>query len=183
MPATPRFDRIFRAHERRVLTYAARRVATEADAEDVAAETFVIAWRKLDQVPEGAELPWLLAVARRVASNHRRGVGRWERVAQRLTRRHESASVHTGAAASSAALDALDRLGSDDQELVRLIAWDGLTHAEAAEALGITANAVAIRLHRARKRLADHMLKGSALDRTPTQVERHRRRAQTEGQR
>ena len=183
MPAASRFDELFEAHQRRVLAFALRRVDTEADAEDVAAETFTIAWRKLDRIPRDAELPWLLAVARRVAANQRRGAGRWQRLARRLTGRYEPPRVHAPAPSAAPALDALDRLRPDDQELLRLIAWDGLSHAEAGAVLGITANAVAIRLHRARNRLADEMLKGSALDRTPTLVERQRRRAQTEGQR
>jgi len=178
-----RFERVFDAHQRRVLAYALRRVDTEADAEDVAAETFTIAWRKLDQVPHGDELPWLLGVARRVAANQRRGASRWQRLAQRLTRTHdEQRAIGDGApSAASPALEALSRLRPDDQELVRLIAWDELSHAEAGMVLGITANAVAIRLHRARKRLADELLKGSAGSRTPTLIERQGRRAQTEG--
>lgn len=67
-------------------------------------------------------------------------------------------------------MEALARLRPDDQELLRLIAWDDLTHAEAAAVLGISANAVAIRLHRARRRFAEQLVKGSSATRTSVLV-------------
>ena len=79
-----RFDTLFTDHQRHVLAYAMRRTRTLADAEDVAAETFTIAWRKFDAIPAAEPLPWLYAVARRVLANHRRGHGRRDRLAALL---------------------------------------------------------------------------------------------------
>ena len=174
-PAEARFEAAFAAHHRRVFAYARRRTEGDADAEDVVAETFAVAWRRIDHVPDGeAALPWLLAVARRVAANERRGSRRRVGLLARL--RGQPVSV-PGREFDTPALEALDRLRPDDQELLRLLAWDGLSQAEAGEVLGISANAVAIRLHRARKRFAVELasverdrVKGSDPDRTPPLV-------------
>src|SRR6476469_3060928 len=68
-----------------LLGYAVRRVADPADAADIVAETFLVAWRRLDDVPAGAEArPWLFGVARRVLANHYRGERRRHALADRL---------------------------------------------------------------------------------------------------
>jgi DNA-directed RNA polymerase specialized sigma24 family protein len=174
IPDRDRFEAAFEAHHPVVLGYALRRSATEQDAEDAVADTFAIAWRRVDRLPDPADaLPWLLAIARRVLANQRRSIGRRLRLVVRL-RVEERASAPTPPA-SGPAIDALDRLPPDDRELLRLLAWDGLTQAEAGVVLGMSANAVAIRLHRARRRFADELgrqtLKGSAPSRTSHQVE------------
>ena len=161
-------------HQRAVLAYTLRRVPTEADAEDAAAETFAVAWRKVDHLPpEARALPWLLAIARRIVANQRRGSGRRLRLGVRL--RSEPSPIAPPPTADSPALDALDRVPPADRELLRLLAWEGLSQAEAGVVLGITANAVAIRLHRARRRFADELagagLKGSMPIRTSEPVE------------
>ena len=148
-----RFEAVFAAHDRRVLAYATRRTSTLEDAEDVAAETFTIAWRRRDLLPDVNDaLPWLLGIARRVAANHRRGRTRWLGLIDRLRHGRPAASVPIP---TSPALVALSRMRDDDQELLRLLAWEGLTQAEAADVLGVSANAIAIRLHRARKRFGE----------------------------
>lgn len=164
---------MFEAYQRRVLAYVLRRVASSEDAEDVAAETFVVGWRRLSDVPSDAELPWLLGVARRLIANHRRGTERRARLSLRL---REPGMARTLEAPGSPALDALARLRPDDQELLRLLAWDGLTQAEAGLVLGISANAVGIRVHRARRRFREALAglepenaKGSGLSRTSPQ--------------
>jgi RNA polymerase sigma-70 factor (ECF subfamily) len=163
-----RFEAAFQAHHRRVLSYALRRVASEADAEDVVAETFGIAWRRIDRLPELESLPWLLAVARRVIANHHRGQNRRSRLDALL---HREARGATEEQPQDPALDALAALPHDDQELLRLLAWDGLSQADAGIVLGISANAVAIRLHRARKRFAAELGKGSGSSRTSVLTE------------
>lgn len=168
---TTRFEAVFEAHHRRAFAYALRRTASEADAEDVVAETFAVAWRRVaDLPPTERALPWLLGVARRVAANHRRGARRWLGLLERL---RAEPQVIQGPAPETRATEALARLRPDDRELLRLLAWDGLSQAEAGEVLGISANAVAIRLHRARRRFADALAaietddaKGSAASRT-----------------
>ncbi len=164
-----RLEAVFEAHHRRVLAYALRRVAIESDAEDVVAETFAVAWRRVDRLPDpDVALPWLLAIARRVIANHRRSTDRRLRLSLRLDREPRPTSTPE---ADSPALDALAQLPPDDRELLRLLAWDGLSQAEAGVVLGISANAVAIRLHRARKRFAERLAKGSPASRTPDGVE------------
>lgn len=161
------FAALFEAHFDAVLAYARRRTAQLSDAEDVAAETFTIAWRRFGDRPqdEAHHLPWLYGIARRVLANQRRGSARRSRLRERLIGLVQRAPS-TGSARLASAVDALPRLRTDDQEILRLVAWEGLSHLEAGVALGITPNAAAIRLHRARRRLANE-LKGSQPDRTP----------------
>ena len=159
-----------------MLAYALRRTASEADAEDVVAETFAIAWRRKDALPTtDRALPWLLAVARRVAANQRRGTTRWRALLERVRSQPQPGAI--APVPETPATDALLRLRPDDQELLRLLAWDGLTHAEVGVVLGISPNAVAIRLLRARRWFTDELaaieaddLKGSAASRTSSPV-------------
>ncbi len=149
-----RFDAIFTEHQRHVLAYAMRRTRTLADAEDVTAETFTIAWRKFDSLPAVEPLPWLYAVARRVLANHRRGSGRRERLAALLRVEDVATPLRAGEDRDGPAFGALASLAPADQELLRLVAWEGLGNQQIAQVLGISPNAVAIRLHRARARFA-----------------------------
>jgi RNA polymerase sigma factor (sigma-70 family) len=155
-----RFDALFTAHQRDVLAYALRRTQTAADAEDAAAETFTIAWRKLEAVP-AEPLPWLYAVARRVLANHRRGTGRRERLAALLRVEDVATPLRAGEDTDGPAFAALASLSPADQELLRLVAWEELGNQQIATVLGITPNAVAIRLHRARARFADGLARES----------------------
>lgn len=150
-----RFDALFSEYQRPVLAYAMRRAHTTADAEDVAAETFTIAWRKLDAVPAEEPLPWLYAVARRVLANQRRGAGRRERLAALLRVEDDVPTpLRAGEDLDGPVFAALASLSAADQEVLRLVAWEELGNREIAQVLGISANAVAIRLHRARARFA-----------------------------
>ena len=160
-PERARFEAAFERHHRAVLAYALRRVPIEADAEDVVAETFAVAWRRVDRLPDvEVALPWLLAVARRVLANQHRGTARRFRLALRLQVQPRSAAVIT----DTPALEALSLLPPDDQELIRLLAWEGLSQAEVGVVLGVSPNAVAIRLHRARRRFTHEMARLGALD-------------------
>ena len=159
-----RFDSLFTAHQRHVLAYAMRRTRALADAEDVAAETFTIAWRKFDSIPATEPLPWLYAVARRVLANHRRGLGRRERLAALLRVEDVATPMHTGEDRDGPAFVALGSLSPADQEILRLVAWEELRNQQIAAVLGITPNAVAIRLHRARTRFASALARDSRED-------------------
>jgi RNA polymerase sigma factor (sigma-70 family) len=163
-----RLEKLFEAHHRALLAYAARRSATMADAEDVVAEVFLVAWRRLDDVPAGDDaLPWLYAVARKTLGNQRRGFLRRGRLRERLEQTAERPGLAPQPApATEPALEALSRLSAGDQELLRLVAWEELSHAEIAAILGISVNAVAIRLHRARARFEQAMVKGPSRWRT-----------------
>lgn len=159
-----RFDALFTEHQRHVLAYAMRRTQTPADAEDVAAETFTIAWRKIHAVPAEEPLPWLYAVARRVLANHRRGSGRRERLAALLRVEDVATPMPVGEDRDGPAFAALASLSPADQELLRLVAWEELGNQQVAAVLGISPNAVAIRLHRARARFADALARDSRDD-------------------
>ena len=142
-----RLERLFYAHAGEVRAYARRRIDA-ASADDTVSEVFAIAWRRLDDVPEDA-LPWLLGCARRVLSHQRR-----------RARRDVALIDHLGADAGGAPSSdhalglALSVLNDRDREVLLLIAWEGLDRAQAAKVLGCSRNALAVRLHRARRRLA-----------------------------
>ncbi len=105
-------------------------------------------------IPAAEPLPWLYAVARRVLANHRRGLSRRERLAALLRVDDVATPIPTGDDRDGPAFVALARLSTADQEVLRLVAWEELGNQQIATVLGITANAVAIRLHRARARFA-----------------------------
>jgi RNA polymerase sigma-70 factor (ECF subfamily) len=145
--AEVRLEGLFAAHAAAVRSYARRRVPV-AEADDVVSEVFAVAWRRIDDVPAEA-LPWLLRCAQHVIAHHYRR----ERRAGALTERLRERLVGSPAADGVLA-DALAELGDRDRELLLLIAWDGLTAAEAAKVCGCSRGALAVRLHRARRRLA-----------------------------
>jgi RNA polymerase sigma-70 factor (ECF subfamily) len=156
-----RFAQLFDAHRRAVLGYALRRCSEPADAADVLAETFLVAWRRLDDVPAGEhdERPWLLGVARRVLANQRRGAARRSRLSERLG--CELAAVEPPldelGGSGGVVSEALARLAPDDRELLTLTSWEGLDPAQIAAALGVPGATVRSRLHRARARLRDEL--------------------------
>src|SRR5688500_7378908 len=117
------FRALFEAHYPRVEAYARRRCARLADAEDVVAETFTVAWRRFHDIPP-EPLPWLYGVARKVLANHRRGQRRWASLLDRL--RREPADVATPSDTGEPVRIALARLRPPDQEVLRLSAWEDL---------------------------------------------------------
>ena len=158
MTAAERFERLVVATGPRLLGYLARRVDPPADAADALAEVYVVAWRRLDAVPRGDEeaVRWLFGVARRVAANQRRGAVRRHELAARLR-----AGLEVGEAPDSGVAAevrrALEALPEADRELLTLVAWEGLSPAEAAGVVGISAAAARKRLQRARERLGRHL--------------------------
>ncbi|MGH8983913.1 MAG: RNA polymerase sigma factor [Acidimicrobiia bacterium] len=156
-----RFEAVFQENVRRVLAYALRRVAEPADAADVVAETFLVAWRRLDDLPAGDEArPWLFGVARRVLANQRRGQLRRSRLAAALGAQVSRALVVDESCHSEDAqmvASALARLDDRDREVLQLTVWEGLTPSQLATAMSIPAATVRTRLHRARRRLRGEM--------------------------
>jgi len=159
-----RLEELFRRHHSAVAAYARRRAPSDA-ADDVVASTFLVAWRRLDQVPADA-LPWLLAVARNVIATQHRGSQRRGALRVRLEG-SESAAVPSPEEADDRVVAALGRLSERDREAITLIAWDGLQPAEAAAVLGQSAATFRVRLHRAKRRLRREMDRGEAADRRP----------------
>jgi len=127
----------------------ARRRTDPATADDVVADALLVLWRRLDEVPDGAALPWCYGVARRCLANRRRGVDRQTQLVDRLMGERPSAPTE----ADPVLHEALASLDADDREIVRLWAWEQLPPREIAVVLGISANAAAIRVHRAKSRL------------------------------
>lgn len=154
--AKVRFGRLYRDQGRAVLAYALRRVESPEDAADVVSETFLVAWRRLEEVPVGPrERLWLYAVARRVTANLRRAEGRRTRLAERIAESLRSETLANPAPSGDAAtaLRAMRELGEEDRELLLLVTWEELSPGQAAEVLGISSLAARSRLHRARRRL------------------------------
>ncbi len=152
-----RFERLFDENFRKLLGYALRRVADKTIAADIVAETFLVAWRRLDDVPHGDEARlWLYGTARRVLANHHRGERRRSGLVDKLGAHLDL----TLPEASEEALDvraALDRLDDADAELLRLSVWEGLTPAELATMYGVPPATMRTRLHRARARLREQL--------------------------
>jgi len=154
-----RFETIWREHRLQVLAYCLRRVSG-ADAEDACAETFLVVWRRLDEIPpEPRTLLCIYGIARRVLSNQSRAFHRRGRLHERLTNLGVAPSsdpvdlVVQGAEGRKVA-EAVGRLKPTDREIVRLDAWEYLTRDEIAEVVGMTRAAVDQRIHRAYKKLS-----------------------------
>ena len=145
-----RFDGIFAAHFDAVRAYAWRRRPQAAD--DIAAETFAIAWRRLEDVPAEA-LPWLFAVARHVVQNLQRAERRRLAGERRGARPEASPSCAEAFSERSALGAALRRLPERDREILLLVAWERLDRAALAATLDCSKATAAVRLFRARKRL------------------------------
>jgi RNA polymerase sigma-70 factor (ECF subfamily) len=143
-----RFSTIFSLTYEPLQRYVRRR-GGGADTDDIVAETLTVVWRRLDDVPADAALPWTIGVARRCLANHRR-------TEQRRTTLAERAAAHlTAPSDTDDELHlAMEQLDTDQRELLHLWAWEGFAPREIAVVLGITANAASIRLHRARRDLA-----------------------------
>ncbi|MEV4114996.1 RNA polymerase sigma factor [Nonomuraea sp. NPDC049695] len=148
------FGAMFTAYRARVHAYAVSRCGLQL-AEEVVSETFMVAWRRRGEMPAGAGLPWLLGVARNVT----RGLYRDE---LRRAALDETLRVWAGQAdpdvadevtERAAVLRGLATLSDADKEVLTLVAWHGLTSAQAAEVVGSTRSAFFVRLHRARRRL------------------------------
>lgn len=156
-----RFELLFNANYGGVLAYALRRCSSRQDAEDVVAETFAVAWRRLNELPEGDEARlWLFGTARLVWTNRIRGNRRQRGLLDRL-RRHarqsQTPDVDAVLVANERLRKAIAALRETDREILRLHAWEDLTAEQIAITLEISTPAAWKRLQRARDRLAAHM--------------------------
>lgn len=163
-----RFTAVYDAHHAQVYAYAVSRVGRQL-ADDVVGDTFLVAWRKLDEVPAAA-LPWLLGVARNVVRERYRAEVRQVSLVAELRAWGEEAvaDVADGVTERAAMLAALTRLSDDDREVLTLMAWHGLSAREAARVVGCSTATFFVRLHRARKRLHEALAgAGEVARRTP----------------
>jgi RNA polymerase sigma factor (sigma-70 family) len=164
-----RFRGLCEAHTAAVLAYALRRVPRE-DAADVVAETFLVAWRRLDELDHRrSALPWLYAVARRVLSTQQRTTRRQRAIAERVAAVERAAERESpgGLRGSHRLLEALAGLPEKEREALMLAAWEELSGSEAAQVLGCSATAYRIRLHRARRRLRERLARHEHSDPSP----------------
>lgn len=151
-----RFRAVYDESYPKIMAYALRRARSREDALDAVAETFVVVWRRLEDVPEDERrLPWVYAVARRVLANQYRSIDRVDKLKTRLMDNRPQRADQS----FDLVHDALDRLRSSDRELLTMAAWDDLDNSEIAIAIGTSEANVAVRLHRARKRLAKELTK------------------------
>jgi RNA polymerase sigma-70 factor, ECF subfamily len=146
-----------------VYTYCFRRTASWPIAEDATATVFLEVWRGRARVvvTNGSALPWLYGIANNVCRNATRSSNRWARA---LSRAQPPQAEYDPAEAVAGRLDserrmvevlaAVQRLPREEQDVLALIAWSGLSYAEAAIALGVPIGTVRSRLARARRRLA-----------------------------
>jgi RNA polymerase sigma-70 factor, ECF subfamily len=149
------FEACWHAQIRRVVAYAERHVGRDASY-DIAAATFLTAWRTWDSVPQ-EPLPWLITVARGHVRNHHRSLRRRASLEQRLALLEDSAFAGPDASVTALqrteALAVLAAMPEADREALLLVAWEGLTTAQAADVLGCRPGTLRMRLHRARSRI------------------------------
>lgn len=152
------FTIIFDRHYRTVYGYLSRRVG-RAIADDLAAETFVLAFERRSSYRPHAEraLPWLLGIAVNLLAHHRRSEARqWRALAAAGSleaRRPVAATGSAGDATSERLVAELEQLDDYDREALLLYAWAELKYAEIADVLGIPVGTVRSRLNRARRKL------------------------------
>ncbi len=161
-----RFRSLYADHHDPVLRFALRRT-DPARADDVVAETFLVAWRRLDDVPRrtGEALPWLYTVARNCLLNATRGDDRQRAVAVRLAARTGPGPAAAGDPGDRLqVVEAWGQLSPAEQEVLALAVWEDLTSPQAGRVLGISAAAYRVRLARARASLSRHLDGAQPLD-------------------
>ncbi|MWV47966.1 sigma-70 family RNA polymerase sigma factor [Rathayibacter sp. VKM Ac-2803] len=148
-------ERLHDANAADLLSYFGRRVPVPPDAADLLSETFIVAWRKIRELPDDPVQArmWLFGVARRVLANNARGTIRHHDLAHKLRQHLDTQSAEPVDTDTLDVRAALDALPADQAELVRLISWDGFTLPEAARILGISETTARGRHQRARTRL------------------------------
>jgi RNA polymerase sigma-70 factor (ECF subfamily) len=155
-----RFECCFRDHYAQLLAFSMRRVSGREIAEDVVADTFAVAWRRRDRIPDPA-LPWLYAIAARVIANQYRSTRRRHNLDVRLVHEAGAVAPESDPAESLNRRDAFSAafalLTEPEREVLRLVAWDGLDTRDAARVFGCSPGAFRVRLHRARRKLAKQL--------------------------
>jgi RNA polymerase sigma-70 factor, ECF subfamily len=153
-PGDDEFRQLFTNTYSPLVAYARRRTSSSGEADDIVSEVYATAWRRRHELdPARAPLPWLYGIAGNVVRNQWRSSARRLKLAERLDAQPQPTSKPVDASHEVRA--ALAQLPFDDQELLRLVAWEGLSHGEVATVLGCSTNAIGIRMHRARQRLSE----------------------------
>ena len=150
MPHT-KFDELFDRHALDVSRYIARRHIGD-DVEDLTADVFTIAWQKIDEIPVGFELPWLYRTAWNVLANaHRKA----EPIPMDVDLSEITDDIADVVVENSIVEAVWLQMPARDREILRLVAWDGLSGQQLAKALGISESGAGAALSRARKSLRD----------------------------
>jgi RNA polymerase sigma factor (sigma-70 family) len=150
------FNALFDANHRDVLGYLARRTEQPADAADLLADVFLTAWRRMEDVPTGSGARmWLFGVARNSLRNDRRGKMRHGQLAARVRAQLLVSALPPSAGVGADVRRALAKLRETDREVLTLTVWEELEPSEIATLTNVSQGAVRVRLHRARRRLAN----------------------------
>ncbi|MFF4520330.1 RNA polymerase sigma factor [Streptomyces bluensis] len=165
------FTEVYRAHYEDVLRFVRRR-AHPMNVDDIVGETFLTAWRRRRELPEDPR-PWLFGTARKVMLNAGRGMRRQTALVVHIQQSAETGS-HDRALDTTAQVDsrmdlvaAWKSLPPADQEVLALHVWEGLAAKDAAKVLGCTRAAYAMRLTRAKRRLAGQLTPAHSLSPAP----------------
>jgi RNA polymerase sigma-70 factor (ECF subfamily) len=148
-----RFRALYGRYHPAIIAYFVRRIGSQ-DAADASDEVFAVAWRRFAKVPDGDEaLRWLYGVARNVLANRQRGKRRSNRLLARLGALRQPDLLGPEPQVlrnleSQQVIEVLASMRPNDQELVLLSYWEGLTHAEIGQMLGYSKSAVDARMHR-----------------------------------
>jgi RNA polymerase sigma factor (sigma-70 family) len=161
-----RFEDVYRKTRVPVLAYLLRRTTDPEDAADLLADVYLVAWRRIDDLPRGDEARlWLFGVARRVLANHRRkkrsesGLAGELQINLRLPETNSDASANDSSA--DAVRAALEAMGEKDRELLMLSAWEDLNPSQIAAVVDRPIGLVRVQLHRARRKLGELMATGA----------------------
>lgn len=167
-----RFQHLYGLHRDAIVAYCVRRIGMD-DAMDAVAETFAVAWRRIDDMPKGeAELSWLYAVAYRVLANQRRSTNRFTALKEKLwiTRAETTPDPAIQLVRNEddqRLIDALGTLKDSDQEILRLVTWEEHPRGQVAAAFGISRSTLDQRIHRATERLRKAYMKTDNLQISP----------------
>jgi RNA polymerase sigma-70 factor (ECF subfamily) len=135
----------------------------DADVHDVAEEVFIVVWRRFDDVPPGAELPWMLSITRNVVFNAKRSFRRRGNYESAVRPVGDSASAEESFLATDSVRQALSALRTADREILTLHYWDGLEIPELATALSLSTHAASVRLSRAAQRFQEILAESKEL--------------------
>jgi RNA polymerase sigma-70 factor (ECF subfamily) len=154
------FGALFRAHIAEISRFLVRRLPAD-QVEDMASDLFEIAWRKRGSIPKDFELPWLYKTARYLISNYRRKEAGRTSILASLSEPTAAPSAESIALADIELAEAWTSLPAKEQEVLAMWSMDGMEPDQISKALGISTNAVNIRLHRAKKNLLALLEKNS----------------------
>lgn len=161
------FARVVATHRNAIARYGLRRLNDHSAVEDLVAETFIVVWRRLDELPpQEEELFWLYGIAGKVLSNLRRSQQRSLRLEARLATEREAGQEAPRYSIEDIEelMEALASLSDRNRELIQLAYWEKLSYRGMGVVLGCSERAAGIRLSRARQSLRER------LNQSPTPV-------------